>query len=86
MEKDTDLAFDAETRRLVDDVRELVERARIDAARAVNASLVMVYWNVGRRISNELIGEARAAYGERIVATLSRELGWIRPGACHWEK
>ena len=75
MEKDTDLAFDTETRRLVDDVHELVERARNDAARTVNASLVTMYWNVGRRIGDELIGEARAAYGERIVATLSRELG-----------
>jgi hypothetical protein len=47
----------------------------VGAARAVNASLVTLYWNVGRRVGDELIGDSRAAYGERIVATLSRELG-----------
>ncbi len=32
------------------------------------------YWHVGKRIRQEVLGEERAAYGEQIVSTLSKEL------------
>ena len=34
----------------------------------------VLYWNVGRRIRQEVLGEERAAYGEQIVNALSRQL------------
>ena len=43
-------------------------------ARAVNAGLVTLYWHVGKRIRQEVLGEERAAYGEEIVSALSRQL------------
>ncbi len=36
--------------------------------------MVLLYWSVGDRIRREILGEQRAAYGERIVATVSAQL------------
>ena len=41
---------------------------------AVNAGLVTLYWHVGKRIRQEILGEERAAYGEQIVTALSTQL------------
>ena len=40
----------------------------------VNAGLVTLYWHVGKRIRQEVLGEERAAYGEQIVNALSAQL------------
>ncbi len=62
------------TDRLLADVRELIEAARQHVAQAVNSTLVTLYWHVGRRIQQDILGEQRAEYGQRIVSTLSRQL------------
>ncbi|MBI3292029.1 MAG: DUF1016 domain-containing protein [Elusimicrobia bacterium] len=62
------------SRRLFDDVRDLIESARHQVARAVNTGLVLLYWNVGRRIRKGLLQDKRASYGERILPTLSAKL------------
>jgi hypothetical protein len=49
--------------------------ARVQVARAVDAGLVTLYWNVGRRIRQDILKEKRADYGERIVSAVGRELG-----------
>jgi predicted nuclease of restriction endonuclease-like (RecB) superfamily len=59
---------------LVDDIRRLIAEARTAAATAVNASLTLLYWRVGQRIRQEVLGEQRARYGEQIVSSLSRQL------------
>ena len=70
---------------LLSDLRSLIESTRQRVAAAVNAEMVLLYWSVGERIKRELIGEGRAAYGEQIVSTLSRQLtaeygrGFSRP-------
>ena len=43
-------------------------------ARTVNSELVLPYWQVGKRLRDELGGEARAAYGEEVVAVIGRTL------------
>jgi hypothetical protein len=62
------------TNRLLADVRELIEAARQQVAQTVNAGLVTLYWHVGKRIREEILGEQRAAYGEQIVTALSAQL------------
>ncbi|NJD05825.1 MAG: DUF1016 domain-containing protein [Methylococcaceae bacterium] len=59
---------------LAADIRQLIAEARTSAATAVNASLTLLYWRVGQRIRQEILGEKRAAYGKQIVSTLSRQL------------
>lgn len=59
---------------LLDDLRQLIQAARESAVMAVNAGLTKMYWRIGRRIRDDILGQARAGYGEQIVATLARQL------------
>lgn len=63
-----------ETGKLVTDIRTLIESSRQRVVAAVNSEMALLYWHIGERIKRELIGEGRAAYGEQIVSTLSRQL------------
>jgi predicted nuclease of restriction endonuclease-like (RecB) superfamily len=74
-----------DTAQLLVDVRALIENGRAHVAQAVNAGVVLLYWSIGDRTRREILGEKRAAYGEQIVSTLSRQLaaeygqGFSRP-------
>ena len=60
--------------RLLADLRALIETAREGVAHTVNSGLVHLYWRIGQRIQQDILKEARAEYGEEIVAALSRQL------------
>jgi hypothetical protein len=59
---------------LAADLRSLIDTTRLQVARTVNAELVMRYWEIGSRIRRDILGDARAEYGNQIVSTLSRQL------------
>jgi DUF1016 N-terminal domain len=63
-----------ESGKLLIEIRILIEEARRQTAVAVNIGLALLYWHIGRRIHREVLGSERAAYGEQIVVTLSRQL------------
>lgn len=60
---------------LVSEVRKIIEAGRKQAYVSVNASMILTYWNVGKRIvEEEQNGESRAEYGKRILSLLAEEL------------
>ena len=59
---------------LLADVREMILKAREGVARTVDATLALHYWEIGRRIRQNILKEKRAEYGAEIVVTLSRQL------------
>lgn len=59
---------------LLSDLRVLIREAKQGAAVAVNASLTMMYWHIGKRIHSEILNGERAEYGKEIVAALSAQL------------
>ena len=59
---------------LLREIRALIEESRQQVARTVNAALVWLYWNVGKRIRQDVLQNQRAGYGEEIVSTLSAQL------------
>lgn len=63
-----------ESRELLIEIRRLIKEARRQTTVAINIGLTTLYWRVGKRIQQEILGSERAAYGEQIVATLSRQL------------
>ena len=63
-----------DSERLLDDVRSLVETSRCSLAKAVNSELVLLYWHIGRRISEDLPAENRAEYGAKVVELVSERL------------
>lgn len=65
---------DSDNLDLVADIRQLIEETRAAVASTVNAGLTVLYWRVGKRISEELLKGKRAEYGEKILPTLSARL------------
>ncbi len=69
---------------LFSDVAGMIDGARGRAAAAVNSELVMLYWSVGKRVREEVLGGERAEYGQRVVKRLAERLterygrGWSR--------
>jgi hypothetical protein len=61
---------------LLADVRQLIDSARQRVASTVNAELTQLYWQIGSRVSAELLKGQPAEYGKQAVAELSsRYLG-----------
>lgn len=59
---------------LLADLRGLILQARESVARTVNSGLVLLYWQIGTRIRQDILNEKRAEYGEKIVHALSAQL------------
>jgi predicted nuclease of restriction endonuclease-like (RecB) superfamily len=59
---------------LLSELRELIHSARQRVATVANAEQTLLYWRLGKRIRTEVLVGERAAYGERIVVTVSRQL------------
>ena len=57
---------------LFSDVKLLIEESRNAVAQTVNAGLTAMYWNIGKRINDDILENKRAEYGKQIVVTLSR--------------
>ena len=59
---------------LFSEIKLLIEDARQTVAVAVNAATTILYWNIGRRVNNEILENKRAEYGKEVVKGLSIEL------------
>ena len=59
---------------LISDLRSLIHAARQRVATVANSTQTMLYWSVGKRLLRENLQDSRAAYGKRILATVSQEL------------
>jgi uncharacterized protein DUF1016 len=66
----------------------LLERARVNSARSVNAVMTATYWEIGGGIAEqEQLGEKRAQYGKALLRGLPEDL---RPrfgrgfSECNW--
>ena len=60
--------------RLLSDLRELILSTQAGVAHAVDAALVLLYWEVGHRIRTDILKSQRAGYGEQVVSTLAAQL------------
>src|ERR1019366_779066 len=57
------------------DIKSILEQARTNAVRAVNFSMVLAYWQIGKRIvEEEQGGKKKANYGEHLLEDLSIKL------------
>ena len=64
-------------------VSSILNAARDKAYTAVNFAMVEAYWEIGKSIVDEQGGEERAAYGEALIAGLSRRLTGFRKRLWH---
>ncbi|QEO46671.1 DUF1016 domain-containing protein [Vibrio cholerae] len=69
---------------LSQEVAALIRTAKQRAAAAINNEITLLYWQVGNRIHQEVLGGERADYGKQVIATLATELtaqygkGWSK--------
>lgn len=64
-----------DTTQLYNDVCTIIDYGRQQAYSAVNSTMIVTYWNIGKRIvEEEQQGKERAEYGERIIENLSKQL------------
>ena len=56
------------------EIKSFIEQSRQQVALSVNANLSILYWQIGKRINEEILKSKRAEYGKQIVATLWRQL------------
>lgn len=59
---------------LFHDLATIIEEGQKRAARQVNSTLTLVYWQVGHKINTHILENERAAYAKEIVPTLSEQL------------
>ena len=63
------------TNALFSSIKQLIEESKQQVAVAVNATMSMLYWQIGTKINEELNQNSNAEnYGKQIVATLWRQL------------
>jgi len=72
--KETGVSLDRAGQKLLIDLRGMIESARRQIARAVDAGTVSLYWEMGRRIRQDILHGKRAGYGEQIVQKISGQL------------
>jgi predicted nuclease of restriction endonuclease-like (RecB) superfamily len=59
---------------LLHDLKSLIEQGRSQAVVAVNSALTVTYWQLGRRINEEILHGERAVYGKRVVEQIAETL------------
>lgn len=59
---------------LFGDITSLIEAARHRTAATINSELVMLYWSIGKRVRDDVLGGERAAYGREVVRRLAERL------------
>jgi predicted nuclease of restriction endonuclease-like (RecB) superfamily len=75
---------------LFSEIRQMIEDARRAVSQTVNVGMTMLYWNIGKRINEDVLKNERAEYGKQIVSTLSRQLteeygrGWSEKQLRHY--
>jgi predicted nuclease of restriction endonuclease-like (RecB) superfamily len=59
---------------LFNELSQLIEQSQRAVASHANSTLTMLFWQVGKRINEEILQNKRAEYGKLIVSTLSVQL------------
>ena len=59
---------------LFNDLSQLIEQSKNFVIAQANSVMTMLFWNVGKRINEDILQNKRADYGKRIVPTLSAQL------------
>ena len=60
---------------VIDDIRNIITRARNKAYQSINETLIRSIWEIGKRIvEEEQLGKQRADYGIQLIKSISQQL------------
>jgi len=63
-----------ENKDLLSDISLLIEQSKRDIATQANSILTLLFWQIGKRINDDILQNKRADYGKQIVPTLASKL------------
>ena len=61
-------------KKLFSDIVQMIQHGRQHVASEVNSTIVLLYWSIGKRISDEILAEKRAEYGDKVIDNVSKQL------------
>jgi predicted nuclease of restriction endonuclease-like (RecB) superfamily len=59
---------------LLNELSQLIEESKRQVVVQANSTLTLLFWQVGKRINEEVLRNKRAEYGKQIVSTVSAQL------------
>jgi len=59
---------------LVEELKSLIASTKERVTVSVNSSLTLLYWNIGKKVDENILQNSRARYGEEIVHSVSAQL------------
>lgn len=59
---------------LLNDISLLIEQSKRHIASQANSTLTLLFWQIGKRINDEILQHKRADYGKQILLTVSTKL------------
>lgn len=59
--------FPADNNQLVTEIKQLIALSHQEVAVAVNVAMSMLYWQVGKRINEDILQNKRAEYGKQVL-------------------
>ena len=59
---------------IVQEISALIEESKQHVIRTANSALTLLFWQVGKRVNDEILKNDRAQYGKQIIATVSAQL------------
>ena len=59
---------------LYDKIVKLIENAKNNVAIKVNNEMTLLYWNIGKNITNNILNNKKAEYGKTVITSLSQKL------------
>jgi predicted nuclease of restriction endonuclease-like (RecB) superfamily len=59
---------------LVKEIALLIEETKNHVARVTNSTLTILFWQIGKRINDEILKNERAEYGKQILSSVSEQL------------
>lgn len=72
--KDVSQQTQTPTDNLITDLVEIIESRKQSMYRQINSGIVLTFWEVGKRVNEEILKNERAEYGKQISATVSHQL------------
>jgi predicted nuclease of restriction endonuclease-like (RecB) superfamily len=63
-----------EYQKLFHDIVQMIQQGRNRVATEVNATVVLLYWSIGKRINDAILIDKRADYGDQIIENISAQL------------
>ncbi len=59
---------------IVQEISALIEKSKQQVVRTANSALTLLFWQVGKRINDEILKNDRAQYGKQIIADVATQL------------